>query len=550
MKQSRIFAFAVLTLALLGCGRKTSSTAPDTNRSPETVLIATPFDTTFLKTPQGGIPTAVIYRYHAHWYGDDPDGRITGYIVVVKDTNGVANIADFFNPKNFTTRTDSIFAFTVKAGSQRYPHTIWVTAVDDKGKADFSPAHVIVNAEDAQLPEPIFDEAYATTPSGVRIPLGDNSRKPGHTPRDTIPVFSSVHFRWHSTTKDPLGRIVGYKYRIGSSYVFTRDTIVDFAYDKLSLGRNEFHLRAVDAVGGETGSDGGGDSIRIFAYNFGPGTWLADPNTIALPPENRPLQYKYMEVSNGKQIIHTASDGDTVSRLSDIRLAFGGWDRDGQVRGFSVKVGYLGVGGGGADLPPTPINPPPGSVTVFEPFLHDNFEFKISSLGNRSGAITFTGRAFDYQGQVDPHGASIRVVVGFRPYFVASELFVSANSIGRQPALGDTLVLNPITDQSITVEAKAHDGNDPTGRTTVVGPGSYVYVLDPDADGRQFEINDLTPPVIPMSKITASGEKPLSPGLHILEITANDYLSTKLQNRSDGRNAKIRIPFFFGQKTL
>jgi len=143
------------------------------------VLIATPFDTTFLKTPAAD-PHAVLYRYHAHWYGSDPDGKIVGFVVVVTDTNGPPSIAQFLDPRAFTTRTDSIFSFRVTSNSQRYPHTIWVSALDDKGKADFSPAHVIVNAEDRFLPEPEIIEAYALTPGNVQIDLTDSERSRSH----------------------------------------------------------------------------------------------------------------------------------------------------------------------------------------------------------------------------------------------------------------------------------------------------------------------------------------------------------------------------------
>lgn len=548
MKQSRLLVFALLVLALWGCGRKLNAVAPDTNKSPETVLVATPYDTTFLKTPNGGIPTAVIYRYHAHWYGVDPDGRVNGFLIVVTDTNGSPTIAQFLDPRSFTTRTDSIFTFQVKAGSQRYPHSLWVTAIDDKGKADFSPAHVILNAEDRYLPEPVFDEAYATSPGGRRFPLTDNDRRSGHAPRDTIPIGSRVYFRWHSTTADPYGRVVGYKIRIGSGYVFTRDTIAEFDASMLALGRNEFHLRAVDAVGGETGSDGGSDSLRIFSYNFGPGTWLADPNTMSMPAELRPMQRRYLEVADGKSVLRTESDGDTLARTSNIRLAFGGWDRDGQVRGFAVKVSVTTSGGGGLDLPPTPSTPPPGSAEVFEPYLHDNYEFNTASTLYRSGIYSFTGRAFDYQGQLDPQGSSIRIVVGRRPYFRASEIFLSANSIGRQNAFQDTVVLNSITDAVLTVEAPAHDGNLPPGSSPIVADAAYDYVLDPEGDAQVFEKNDGTKD-IPMTTTTGQGNKPLTPGLHILEITANDYLQSKGQRTTDGRIAKVRIPFFYGQKT-
>ncbi|MBI5836023.1 MAG: hypothetical protein HZB25_02150 [Candidatus Eisenbacteria bacterium] len=513
------------------------------NRSPRVVLVATPFDTSFIKTPEGGIPTAVLYRYHAHWYGSDPDGKVIGYSVIVTDTNAVPGISDFQDPSHFTTRTDSIFTFTVTANTQRYPHTLWVTAVDDKFKADFNPAHVILNAEDRYLPEPVLDESYAITPGGAHIQLADASRNTNIAPRDTIPLGSSVHFKWHAAPKrNPFqAEVVGFKVRIGASYVFTTDTSITYPADKLLPGRNEFHIRGVDAVLGETGAGGAPDTLRVFSYNFAPGTWFTDPNTLALPAELRPIQRRFQEVRDGKVYAHT--DGDTISRRSDIRIAFGGWDRDGQIRGFSVQVKNSLMGGGGSQPPPTPSTPPSGSIEVFEPYLHAPFEFKSSAENFRAGVRSFIVRGFDYQGQVDPKGSKITVVCGFRPFFKAPLVKLTYGPNQRFPfTLPDTLVVDSVyVGQSLTCVALGFDGNDPTGNTPISGSGygaEYTFTLDPES---------ATPVTYTLaSSVSPAFSVPSTAGLHILEVTVNDFLSGQLP--ADGRQAKLRIPFFVKSK--
>jgi hypothetical protein len=547
MKQSRILVFALLALVAWSCGRNSTTVPPATNKSPETVLVATPYDTSFLKTPAGGIPTAVIYRYHGHWYGADSDGKVIGYSVIVTDTNAVPGLADFQDPAHFTTRTDSIFTFEVTAQSQRYPHTLWVSAVDDKFKADYSPAHVILNAEDRFLPEPIVEESYAIIPGGRQVFLSDDGTRAGKAPRDTIPLGSLVHFRWHAAPMRSADQaaVVGFKVRLGANYVFTTDTSITYLADKLPPGRNEFHIKAVDAVKGETGAGGAPDTVRLFAYNFAPSTWFTDPNTVALPAELRPSQRRFYEVHDGKLTAH--ADGDTISRMSNIRLAFGGWDRDGQVRGFSVQIKNTLVGGGGSQPPPSATTPPAGSIEVFEPFLNEPFEFNTgSSENNKAGVRTFTVKAFDYQGQVDPNGAKITVVCGFRPYFKPAEIRfqVGAVSFVPFPSSGpDTVVvdsLKKVLNQTITVTAPAYDGNDPTGTTRIgVNPAvnqSYIFTLDPESASPT--VSESSGPVQQQPF-----EIPSTPGLHVIEVKANDYLNG--QTLGDGREARIRIPFVF-----
>ena len=55
--------------------------------------------------------------------------------------------------------------------------------------------------------------------------------------------------------------------------------------------------------------------------------------------------------------------------------------------------------------------------------------------------------------------------------------------------------------------------------------------------------------MLPATAVVETPAEPLTTGhLHYLEITVNDYLEKYQQVLSSGRTAKIRIPFFVGQK--
>src|SRR5439155_11325696 len=136
------------------------------------------------------------------------------------------------------------------------------------------------------------------------------------------------------------------------------------------------------------------------------------------------------------------------------------------------------------------------------------------------------------------------VIMGFRPYFKASEIKIIPNPAlgGGTNAFPDTLTLSSAT-QTILVVAQAYDGNDQTGRTLVNNPVAYVAVLDPESGApRIFESGD--------GQINIDLNDPNRPteGLHVVEVTANDYLAIQQQRPPDGRTTKVRIPFFFGHR--
>ena len=66
-------------------------------------------------------------RIKITWWGDDPDGLITGYRFSFDSTNWI-----------FTTRNDSTFQLTISGNDSTFH--FWVAAVDDKGLIDPTPA--------------------------------------------------------------------------------------------------------------------------------------------------------------------------------------------------------------------------------------------------------------------------------------------------------------------------------------------------------------------------------------------------------------------------
>jgi hypothetical protein len=140
-----LFAIASIT-ALAGC-RAFQPEAVQVNKAPETYIVGAPPE------DAGG-----YYHFHVYWYGRDEDGKVERFVWALTDTT----IQDpettddeedqRFNPAldastlaigHWTTRTDSIFNFTIGEGvSTSANKTLHMVAVDDFGAYDRTPARL------------------------------------------------------------------------------------------------------------------------------------------------------------------------------------------------------------------------------------------------------------------------------------------------------------------------------------------------------------------------------------------------------------------------
>lgn len=307
-----IFFLLSLVGLSLGC-RSALSPNVDRNRAPETWITGAPMDT--ITTTVNGqkqppqIPTIPI-RYHMYWAGSDQDGQVVGFYWAVVETlpipiEGQPTVPQLPGPRasqyHFTTKTDSIFTFDVSEFAPDREHAFYIYAVDDKGKADPTPARFIFNALDRFPPVPVFDDPVfggqkgratgkvwrvrqhgvpestdTTTFIGDSLDLNDL----GRTPHDTTLSNARIEFRWHADPATPGQPAVAYEYKLDEpTFVRVDSSVHSVSYntgignDVTKAGTKIFYFKAIDAAGGARQVD------RRFQVNKDPDTWFAGPDS-------------------------------------------------------------------------------------------------------------------------------------------------------------------------------------------------------------------------------------------------------------------------------
>ena len=332
--------FAVI--ALVGC-RKPLAPNIDRNRAPETWITAAPFDTITLVKGQRPLPGTIPIRFHVYWAGSDQDGSVVGYYWAVVETLPLPPPGGTLPPQlpgprpgdyRFTPRSDSTFIFTVAEDVPDRQHAFYIYAVDDKGKADPTPARFIFNALDRFPPLPVFDEAKATGTiyffdaggvlrSETRTFQIRDSLNFSTQPSDTVPSGSRLTFRFHGEVTVAGSLIKGYRYKLDESELqpanpdsLFQGNVIEYGVPAgeadpgrggrdilpISTGTKVFSLRAVDQANGSR------DGTRRFQMNFSPDTWFAGPDpdvpAASAPPGNpwvlKPNGEKYALFVNGR----------------------------------------------------------------------------------------------------------------------------------------------------------------------------------------------------------------------------------------------------------
>ncbi|MGK0638311.1 hypothetical protein [Schleiferia thermophila] len=102
------------------------------------------------------------------WFGSDPDGYVVGYEFSLD-----------FETWTYTTRTDSVFRFSITAGNDTDDINFWIRAVDNLGARDPNPAFL-------KIP-------LRNTPPVATIDRGA-------APADTVRIAAT--FRWRATDAD------------------------------------------------------------------------------------------------------------------------------------------------------------------------------------------------------------------------------------------------------------------------------------------------------------------------------------------------------------
>ncbi|MFZ1731885.1 MAG: hypothetical protein WBQ23_13280 [Bacteroidota bacterium] len=256
-----------LTLVALLAACSETPNNPRENAPPETYLSL---------TPDGDLRTTTS-RQHIHWWGDDPDGFIAGYLISFDNVNW-----------KFTTKNDSVFALTLSGSDTTY--SFYVRAVDDQGNGVWDsdgplgaePFTDSNNNATYDNGEPFIDLGLADpTPADLRYPIQNSPPVVRFAQGSTVPeiTFTVATFAWTGTDLDGDETISEYQYALNDTLNpaswtgLPRSTtfITLTAKDGLKEGENVFYLRAVDIAGAES---------RIIRMPDTSGVWnVREPKT-------------------------------------------------------------------------------------------------------------------------------------------------------------------------------------------------------------------------------------------------------------------------------
>jgi len=316
----RVRAGLAIGLALLlntGC-RNALTPDIDRNRPPETWITAAPQDSITLHRRDGVDQPQIGFipvKFHMYWAGADQDGAVVGFYWAVVETiprvpPGATGIPPLPGPRasdyHYTSRTDSVFSFTVSEFAPDRQHAFYIYAVDNKGKADPTPARFIFNALDRFPPVPIIDYAAGTgkiarvlskgrvTLKDTTIFITDTLKTYPPAPKDSLMSNSQIEFRWHGEPTAAGTYVAGYKYKLDEPVPITVDSSVHAVTYNGGVGTTTtnpglkiFTLQAIDGAGGSR------ETNRKFQLNRSPDTWFAgpDPNLIPIVPNSGGQRY-------------------------------------------------------------------------------------------------------------------------------------------------------------------------------------------------------------------------------------------------------------------
>ncbi|MEK7729384.1 MAG: hypothetical protein AAB354_13300, partial [candidate division KSB1 bacterium] len=230
LSRSLLKIAAVITAgALLITCSEHPTDAPKANQSPVTHLA--------VRSVADSL-NATISKQTLHWWGDDPDGTVVGFIYAF-DPNA-PNVQSWTSddiPTDWTFTTKTQETFTLKLTGTDTTYSFWVKAIDDAGAAD---------PNGAKQNYPIIN----TRPT-VEFPVGTD------VPDTT---FTVATFNWSATDLDGDDTIAKFQYALDDTNAATwqdlnasANSVTLTAVEGLTRGSHIFYLRAVDIAGATSG---------------------------------------------------------------------------------------------------------------------------------------------------------------------------------------------------------------------------------------------------------------------------------------------------------
>jgi hypothetical protein len=221
LQQTSFFLF-LLFIFFASCNDRVTDT-PKENQPPETHLFLQPDDELATSTS----------RQILHWWGDDPDGRVVGFVHTFDSKAPEITAWKIGNSDPFWTFTESNKdTFSLRFGGKDTVFVFRVKAVDDQGAAD-------------------------PTSASQRFPVQNSPPVVSFAPGTEIPdtTFTVATFAWIGTDLDGDNTIARYEYALDNpSGVWkqlpaTATNLTLRQNDGLTPGRHILYLRAIDIAG-------------------------------------------------------------------------------------------------------------------------------------------------------------------------------------------------------------------------------------------------------------------------------------------------------------
>lgn len=478
----RVGLVLCLFAAYVTAGCRTALTPNiDRNQAPETWITAAPFDTITLVKGTDPIVETIPVRFHVYWAGSDMDGEVAGFYYAVTETlpraeEGFTEPPSLPGPKpsdyHFTTRTDSVFVFSVAEGVPDRRHAFFIYAVDNQGKVDPTPARFIFTAIDKYKPIPIFtvskgvgtiwqrDAGGNLIPVTKEYPITDIAR-PGTLTRDTVPANATLIFGWSSKSSAAGTAVTGFKYKLDEPVFVDAapgqnevryHTQVGADTIPVSAGTKIFTIRVLDQA------QGSNDSTRRFVANFSPDTWwsgpdpniagawhvnpfngekyvlrseireggplfesgipgsLMGPDSVRIMPANRPERKTFIELWNDTLFLR--AEFDTIHMNAYTIMHNGGFDTDSP---YLVQVSDLALQTPGY-VPAGPVTTPTRTVTG-SPI---GFRMRSSYAETPDDADLFFGQSGLYP-LFDPNDVNkLERVANYTPHYITGRAYMLA----------------------------------------------------------------------------------------------------------------------------
>lgn len=178
---------------------------------------------------------ATISKQTLHWWGDDPDGAVVGFIYTFNpNASNVQAWSNNASDPNWTFTEQTQETFTLKLSGTDTTYFFWVKAVDDEGTAD---------PNGARQNYPIIN-----TRPRVEFPVGTD------VPDTT---FTVATFNWSASDLDGDDTIAKFQYALDDTNTAAWNDLSANAnsvtLSGLSAGPHAFYLRAVDIAGAASG---------------------------------------------------------------------------------------------------------------------------------------------------------------------------------------------------------------------------------------------------------------------------------------------------------